>query len=250
MTSPAPEATPEAAQATARPEGANGHASRHAPAAPQRSQAEHRPRRRARIDEVAIPAWKRTFDVIAAAFGLLLLMPAFALISLAIVLESRGGPIYRHARVGRGGRTFVCWKFRSMHDDAEQQLERLRERNEANGHIFKMRDDPRRSRVGAVLRKTGLDEFPQLWNVLRGEMSLVGPRPPLPSEVAEYAPEHLQRLAGVPGITGLWQVTARERYDFEEMVRLDVEYLSSMRPWRDARIVLATIPAMLFARGS
>ena len=113
-----------------------------------------------------------------------------------------------------------------------------------------MRKDPRRTRVGTVLRKIGLDETPQLWNVLRGEMSLVGPRPPLPSEVERYEPWHFERLRGVPGITGLWQVTARQNYDFEDMVRLDREYLSKISPWTDVVIVIRTIPAMLLGRGS
>lgn len=260
MTSPTSEATPQGEQppgvpAAAQPEAprpgveANGHAP-HPEAAPRAAEARNGHRASPVIDELAMPAWKRAYDVLASSLALVALLPVFGLISVAIVVESRGGPLYRQVRVGRGGRTFTCWKFRSMQIDAEQQLDVLRAQNEAHGHIFKMREDPRRTRVGTVLRKTGLDEFPQLWNVLRGQMSLVGPRPPLPSEVAGYAPEQLRRLAGVPGITGLWQVSARERYDFDEMVRLDIEYLTSMRPWRDARIVLATIAAMLFARGS
>ena len=113
-----------------------------------------------------------------------------------------------------------------------------------------MRDDPRITAVGRFLRLSSLDELPQLWNVLKGDMSLVGPRPPLPSEVARYAPEHRRRLEGVPGITGLWQVRARHRHDFEEMVALDVEYLETMSFWGDIRVLLLTIPTVLFARGS
>ena len=202
------------------------------------------------LELVGMPIWKRAVDVVDAAGGIVLLLPLFALIALAVVVESPGGPFYRHLRVGRGGREFVCWKFRSMRVDADEQFDTLREHNEANGQMFKIRNDPRKTRVGAFLRKTGLDEAPQLWNVLRGRMSLVGPRPPLPREVTEYEPHHFRRLAGVPGITGPWQVSARQNYDFEEMVRLDVEYLSRIVPWRDAVLILRTVPALLLGRGS
>lgn len=202
------------------------------------------------LELVRMPLWKRAVDVAGAAVGVVLLLPFFAVIALAIVLESPGGPLYRHLRVGRGGREFVCWKFRSMRVDADEQLDTLREHNEANGQMFKIRNDPRKTRVGAFLRRTGLDEAPQLWNVLRGQMSLVGPRPPLPREVTEYEPHHFRRLAGVPGITGLWQVSARRNYDFEEMVRMDVEYLRRIAPWRDAVLILRTVPALLLGRGS
>jgi lipopolysaccharide/colanic/teichoic acid biosynthesis glycosyltransferase len=199
---------------------------------------------------IRMPLWKRIFDVVAASLGIVLLTPVFVLVSLAIVVESWGSPLYRHQRVGRGGKIFTCWKFRSMHVGADKLLEELRERNEANGNIFKIRNDPRRTRVGTVLRKIGLDETPQLWNVLRGDMSLVGPRPPLPGEVEEYEPHHFERLRGVPGVTGLWQVTARDKYNFEDMVRLDREYLARLGPRIDAEIVLRTIPTMLLGRGS
>ena len=202
------------------------------------------------LELVRMPLWKRAVDVAGAAVGVVLLLPFFAVIALAIVLESPGGPLYRHLRAGRGGREFVCWKFRSMRVDADEQLDTLREHNEANGQMFKIRNDPRKTRVGAFLRRTGLDEAPQLWNVLRGQMSLVGPRPPLPREVTEYEPHHFRRLAGVPGITGLWQVSARRNYDFEEMVRMDVEYLRRIAPWRDAVLILRTVPALLLGRGS
>ncbi len=202
------------------------------------------------IPLVRMPPWKRAFDLVAGLLGIVVLLPVLPLIALAIVLESRGNPLYLHQRVGRGGTLFTCWKFRSMQVNADSQLEALQHRNEANGKIFKIRNDPRRTRVGAVLRKTGLDETPQLWNVLRGEMSLVGPRPPLPHEVADYEAHHYARLAGFPGVTGLWQVTARESYDFEDMVRLDSEYLAAIGPRTDAVIVLRTIPAMLLGRGS
>lgn len=199
---------------------------------------------------VAMPAWKRTIDAVAASLGLVGLAPMFALIALLIVLDSRGMPLYRQVRIGHGGRPFSFWKFRSMHRDADRMLDDLRDRNEANGNIFKMRDDPRVTRVGRWLRKTSLDELPQLWNVLRGDMSLVGPRPPVVAEVLRYEPHHFQRLAAVPGITGLWQVTARERYDFDDMVRLDIDYAGRMGPWLDVTILLKTIPVVLKGKGA
>lgn len=199
---------------------------------------------------VAIPPWKRSIDVLGAAFGIVVLFPVFLLISLAIVLDSRGGPIFRQTRVGHGGRCFTCWKFRSMYRGADGMLAEILAHNEANGLIFKMKDDPRRTRVGRLLRKTSLDELPQLWNVLRGDMSLVGPRPPLVSEVLQYDARELQRLATVPGITGLWQVTLRGRHDFADMVALDVEYAERQSFWLDCTILARTVPTVLFGRGS
>jgi len=199
---------------------------------------------------IATPAWKRLMDIGGAAAGLVILSPALLLIALAIVLDSRGGPIFRQSRVGLGGRVFTCWKFRSMTRDAEALREMLLAQNEASGHIFKMKDDPRRTRVGRFLRRTSLDELPQLWNVLRGDMSLVGPRPPMVTEVLEYDDNHLQRLAVSPGMTGLWQVTLRHNHHFGDMVALDVEYARRRSFVLDARILLKTIPTVLFGRGS
>ncbi len=204
----------------------------------------------AEIPSLPMPVWKRTLDV---ALGLvvgLAVLPLIVLIAVAVVLDSPGNPFYRHDRVGRGGRIFSCWKFRSMYVGADRDLAALLSRNEASGHIFKMRDDPRRTRVGRILRKTSLDELPQLWNVLRGDMSFVGPRPPLPSEVKAYSAHHLRRLEGTPGITGLWQVSARERFDFDEMVDLDIDYLSRIALKRDLLILVLTIPVVVLARGS
>lgn len=189
-------------------------------------------------------------DVAIAATVLVVLSPVMCLVALAVRIDSRGPAFFGQTRLGTNGQPFTCWKFRSMHDGAEAQMALLASRNQANGHIFKMKDDPRRTRVGKVLRKTSLDELPQLWNVLRGEMSLVGPRPPLPSEVERYEPAHWARLRGVPGITGLWQVRARHRHDFHEMVQMDLEYLDDIRFLKDVRILLMTIPAVLLARGA
>ena len=202
------------------------------------------------VPALRIPVWKRSIDIVGATVLLVLLLPALAVIALAIVLDSPGGPLYRHTRVGRGGRYFTCWKFRSMRADADAQRARLMADNEAQGHIFKLRRDPRVTRVGRLLRKTSMDELPQLWNVLRGQMSLVGPRPPIPAEVEHYEDRHYARLAGVPGLTGLWQVTARDAHDFEEMVGLDVDYLRTVSLRRDLAIMLRTVPTVLFARGS
>ncbi len=202
------------------------------------------------IAVVPMPLWKRWFDVLAAGTGLVILAPFFALVSLAVVLDSRGGPFYRQIRVGRGGETFVCWKFRSMHQGADKILDQLQNQNQANGLIFKMKDDPRRTRMGRLLRKTSIDELPQLLNVFRGDMSLVGPRPPLVPEVLRYNDDELQRLACVPGITGLWQVTLRGRHEFADMVELDTRYASSITVWNDVRILLRTVPTVLFGKGS
>jgi lipopolysaccharide/colanic/teichoic acid biosynthesis glycosyltransferase len=191
-----------------------------------------------------------TIDIAGAASGLLLLWPLFALIALAIVIDSRGAPFFRQTRVGHGGRTFTCWKFRSMHMGAESMKAQLLAQNDANGRIFKMLEDPRRTRVGRLLRKSSMDELPQLINVLRGEMSLVGPRPPLISEVLDYHPAELRRLATVPGMTGLWQVTLRGRHDFADMMALDVQYAADLSFWTDVKILLRTVPAVLFGRGA
>ena len=199
---------------------------------------------------VPMPAWKRGIDLAGAAAGLLFLSPLLLLIAIAISLESRGGPLFRQLRVGRGGATFTCWKFRSMRRNAELMLVDLQAQNEATGHIFKMKDDPRRTRVGRFLRMTSLDELPQLVNVLRGHMSLVGPRPPTVAEVMRYDDSHLLRLSATPGITGLWQVTLRGRHDFADMVALDVEYARNLSFWLDARILLQTVPTVLLGSGS
>ena len=196
------------------------------------------------------PWWKRAMDIVGALILLAIVLPLLLLVALAIVLDSRGGPLYRHERVGRGGGRFTCWKFRSMHADAETQLDGLMEQNEASGLIFKIKHDPRTTRVGRVLRRASLDELPQLWNVLNGSMSLVGPRPPLSHEVAAYEPSEFRRLSGTPGITGLWQIRARDRHDFAEMVLLDIEYLERVSMIGDAMILLKTIPTVLRGRGS
>lgn len=201
-------------------------------------------------EAVPMPKGKRIIDVLLSGIGLTVLSPLILLVALAVVIDSRGAPFFRQTRVGRGGKTFIFWKFRSMRANAEELKATLSEDNEADGHIFKMKSDPRITKVGRLLRKSSMDELPQLWNVLKGDMSLVGPRPPTAEEVGNYEPFELRRLAAVPGITGLWQVTARERHDFQDMVRLDIDYAERMSLFLDIQILLKTVPVVLTGRGA
>ena len=191
---------------------------------------------------------KRLLDVAGAASGAVVLSPLLlATVAAQLVLEGR--PVfYRQERVGLNGRPFRMIKFRSMVRDAEARLRALEEHNEVKGHAFKLTNDPRVTRLGRILRKTSIDELPQLWNVLRGEMSLVGPRPPLPGEVASYDIWHRRRLTMKPGITGQWQVSARQEADFDEWVRLDIDYIDRWSLTLDLKIMLRTLPALLQGR--
>jgi exopolysaccharide biosynthesis polyprenyl glycosylphosphotransferase len=193
---------------------------------------------------------KRALDVALAVVFLALLAPVMALTALAIRLDSPGPVIFRQTRVGKGGRHFTCYKFRSMHTDAEQRLAELLDRNEADGPVFKLRDDPRVTRVGRVIRRLSIDELPQLWNVLRGEMSLVGPRPALPSEVARYSFEQRRRLSVVPGITGLQQVSGRSDVSFDRWIALDLAYIEQQSLRLDLSILLRTIVVVLLGHGA
>jgi exopolysaccharide biosynthesis polyprenyl glycosylphosphotransferase len=194
---------------------------------------------------------KRSLDLIGSGVGLLLLSPVFLTCAAAIRIESPGPVLFRQRRVGRGGEVFEMLKFRSMFQDAEQRLAALKEQNEmAGGVIFKMREDPRITRVGKFIRRASIDELPQLWNVFRGDMSLVGPRPPLPSEVAEYALEDRRRLHVKPGITCIWQVSGRSDIPFEQQVELDVDYIYSQSLATDIRLLLQTVPAVVLGRGA
>ena len=195
-------------------------------------------------------AGKRLFDALAAAIGLILLAPIIALIALAIRLDSPGPVIYRSRRVGEGGRVFRFYKFRSMVRDAEALRAALNHLNEVEGPVFKIQRDPRATRVGAWLRRTSVDELPQLWNVLKGDMSLVGPRPPIPEEVVQYEPWQLRRLSVRPGITCLWQVSGRSGVSFDEWMRMDMEYVERRSFRTDLSILLRTIPAVLSRRGA
>ena len=196
-------------------------------------------------------AAKRAIDIAGSLAGMILLSPVFAAIALAVKLTSRGPVIFRQTRVGRYGRHFRFYKFRSMRVDAEERKAELLEKNESkDGVIFKMKDDPRITKVGKFLRRTSLDELPQLWNVFIGDMSLVGPRPPVPSEVAEYTLEDRKRLDVIPGITCLWQIKGRSEIPFNEQVRLDKEYILAPGFWKDVKILLKTIPAILGGKGA
>ncbi|MBV9354325.1 MAG: sugar transferase [Chloroflexi bacterium] len=200
---------------------------------------------------VAAVSWvKRAVDLVLVSFGLIVISPILVAIAIAIKLDTPGPVFYRQQRVGKDGRPFGIFKFRSMCQDAEHRLETLLAQNEASGPLFKMRNDPRVTRVGAVLRRWSLDELPQLLNVLRGEMSLVGPRPPIPSEVAKYEDWQLGRLRAMPGVTGLWQVSGRSEVPFLDMVRLDLHYIRNWSIGLDLEILLRTIPAVLTNRGA
>ena len=194
---------------------------------------------------------KRLMDIAFSATGLVLLLPLFLVVALAIRIDSPGPVFFHQIRVGRYGRHFKFWKFRSMRADAEARKAALAARNEsADGVIFKMRRDPRITRVGRVIRRTSIDELPQLWNVLIGDMSLVGPRPPTPDEVRQYTHEDRKRLDVIPGITGLWQVMGRSEIPFREQVRLDKEYILAHGIWKDVKILLRTIPAIIGGKGA
>lgn len=192
----------------------------------------------------------RLLDLLGAGLGLLLLFPALALIALLIRLDSPGPVLFIQRRVGKDGREFSFLKFRSMYMDAEQRLELLLGANERTGPVFKMRRDPRVTRTGRFLRRYSLDELPQLVNVLRGEMSLVGPRPALPREVALYTPTQRLRLAATPGLTGLWQVSGRANLSFEASVELDLEYIRHRSFALNLLLIIRTIPAVLTAHGA
>ncbi|MBI2862730.1 MAG: sugar transferase [Chloroflexi bacterium] len=193
---------------------------------------------------------KRLTDLIVSSVLIILLSPFLLLIALAIKLDSPGPILFRQIRVGRGSRQFEAYKFRSMRVGAEQELERLRELNEVQGPLFKMRDDPRLTRVGKALRRFSLDELPQLFNVVQGDMSMVGPRPPLPAEVESYADWQRKRLEVAPGLTGLWQVSGRSELPFDEMVLLDLWYIENWSIGLDIEILLRTVPAVLTGRGA
>jgi exopolysaccharide biosynthesis polyprenyl glycosylphosphotransferase len=193
---------------------------------------------------------KRAFDVVIAGGGLVLLAPLLALIALAIKIDSRGPVLFSQVRIGRDGKPFTIRKFRTMVVDAEAQLADLRALNEADGPMFKMRDDPRVTRVGKLLRSISFDELPQLWNVLRNEMTMVGPRPALPAEVLSWDPKIRQRLRVKPGLTGMWQVNGRSDTSFEDYVRLDLYYVDNWSLVTDLAIILRTIPTMLRRDGA
>lgn len=188
---------------------------------------------------------KRILDIFFSLLGLIVLAPLFLIISIWIKLYDNGPVFYVQERVGLNGKKFKIYKFRSMYVNADLLLEKLKQKNEVQGPMFKIKHDPRVTSVGKFIRRTSIDELPQLVNVLKGDMSLVGPRPPLPSEVAQYSKYDLQRLWVIPGCTGLWQATERNNVGFDEMVNLDLEYIEKSNIFFDAKIVLMTIFVMI-----
>ncbi|MER3437193.1 MAG: undecaprenyl-phosphate glucose phosphotransferase, partial [Chloroflexota bacterium] len=194
---------------------------------------------------------KRSIDILLATSVLLVMALPMLVIAILIRRDSPGPVLFRQVRIGRDGRPFVMLKFRCMIDGAdEQRAELIRTHHGVDPRLFKLRDDPRLTRVGRWLRRWSLDELPQFINVLRGQMSVVGPRPPLPEEVERYEEWHRQRLLVTPGLTGLWQINGRSNLTFDEMVRLDLYYAEHWSPWLDVKIVLRTIPAVLTGRGA
>ncbi|WP_230931964.1 sugar transferase [Priestia sp. TSO9] len=185
---------------------------------------------------------KRSIDILGSLIGLVILSVFILVIAIAIKLEDPKGPIFfSQKRIGKDGKEFDMYKFRSMVTDAEERLKDLLELNETTGAMFKMKNDPRVTRIGHLIRKTSIDELPQLFNVLKGDMSLVGPRPPLPREVAEYTNYDKQRLLVVPGCTGLWQISGRSNIGFKEMVNLDLEYIQKRTTLIDLKIIFKTV---------
>jgi exopolysaccharide biosynthesis polyprenyl glycosylphosphotransferase len=193
---------------------------------------------------------KRAFDIIGASLLLVVMSPLLALIALAVKLSSRGPVIYRGSRAGIGGTPFNLFKFRTMYHGAEALQDSLESHNEASGALFKIRDDPRLTRVGRALRRRSLDELPQLVNVLRGQMSLVGPRPLPQRDFERLEGWHMKRYLVLPGMTGLWQVSGRAELDFDDLVRLDFLYLERWSVFLDLTILVKTVPAVLFGRGA
>ena len=199
---------------------------------------------------VGYRAIKRGFDVLASGLALILLSPLFLVLIILIKREDGGPAFYSQERIGKNEKPFKMWKFRSMIVNADQMVEQLEEQNEIDGAMFKIKDDPRVTKIGHTIRKYSLDELPQLWNVLKGDMSLVGPRPPLPSEVEEYTDYDKQRLLVMPGCTGLWQVTKRNEADFDEMVWLDIVYINHSGLWEDFKLIIKTIGVVIHPNGA
>ena len=199
---------------------------------------------------VGYRAIKRGFDVLASGVALVLLSPLFGVLTVKIKKEDGGPAFYSQTRIGKNGKPFKMWKFRSMIVNADKMVEQLEEQNEIDGAMFKIKDDPRVTKIGHVIRKYSLDELPQLWNVLKGDMSLVGPRPPLPSEVEEYTDYDKQRLLVMPGCTGLWQVTKRNEADFDEMVWLDIVYINHSGILEDLKLIIKTIGVVIHPNGA
>ncbi len=187
---------------------------------------------------------KRIFDIVASITGIILLSPVFIITAILIKLTSKGPVIFIQERNGYKGKIFKMYKFRSMVVDAEELLKHLEGKNEVSGHMFKIKNDPRTTKIGKFIRKTSIDELPQLFNVLKGDMSMVGPRPPLVREVVNYDKWHNLRMSVKPGITGLWQISKRNSVGFDEMVRLDLKYIRERNFWYDLKLILKTVPVI------
>jgi exopolysaccharide biosynthesis polyprenyl glycosylphosphotransferase len=193
---------------------------------------------------------RRLFDLAFGVLILLLVAPVVPLLAMMIRLDSPGPVLYRQVRVGQRGRRFTFYKFRSMFAEADRKLDELAALNEQAGPVFKIREDPRVTPVGRFLRRSSLDEIPQILNVLKGDMSIVGPRPALPAEVEKYEPWQRRRLEAKPGITCLWQISGRSHIGFDEWMRLDLEYLRTRSLWTDLVILAKTVPAVMARRGA
>lgn len=210
------------------------------------------------LDKEAVMSSKKSFlffkriqDIILSFIASLILLPVFLIVALIVFIECPSvSPFFVQQRVGKNGKTFKFYKFRSMKPNAEAELENLLEQNEADGHAFKMKDDPRITKVGKFIRKTSIDELPQLWNILKGDMSIVGPRPPIPREVAEYSEFEKQRLYITPGLTCFWQATPnRNDITFEEWVLLDIKYINERSFLTDWKIIFKTVLAVFGMNG-
>jgi exopolysaccharide biosynthesis polyprenyl glycosylphosphotransferase len=194
---------------------------------------------------------KRMLDVVGSLVGMVLLAIATIFVAPAIKLESPGPVFFGQTRIGKNGRRFTFYKFRSMYQDAEERKKELMAQNEVNGLMFKMKDDPRITKVGKFIRKTSIDELPQFWNVLRGDMSLVGTRPPTVDEFERYEAKHKGRLSMTPGLTGLWQISGRsDIMDFDEVVKLDMQYIDHWSILKDIKILISTVYVVIVGKGS
>ncbi|RKX21992.1 MAG: sugar transferase [Candidatus Zixiibacteriota bacterium] len=203
------------------------------------------------VPQVKLPLLIKTvIDKIGALIGILITSPIIIFSAIAIKFNSKGPVLFKQVRTGLNGQRFEFYKFRTMCNDAEQKKTQLTQLNEMSGPVFKIKDDPRVTSVGRVLRKYSIDELPQFFNILRGDMSLVGPRPPLPSEVIHYEPWQHRKLSVKPGITCIWQVNGRNAIDFEDWMRLDLQYIDNWSLWLDTKLILQTIPAVMKSRGA
>lgn len=194
--------------------------------------------------------FKRIFDVLFSSIGLVLIFPLLLIVIVAIKVDSKGPAIYRQRRVGKNGKYFTMYKFRSMVTNADDLLDQLKDKNECDGPVFKISNDPRLTKVGIFIRKYSIDELPQIINILKGDMSIVGPRPPLINEVEQYTEYEYKRLSVKPGLTCYWQISGRSDISFQHWIELDLKYINERSLWTDAKIIIKTFPAVLGHRGA